>query len=65
LAAAKTDADKAAIGKAAQDEMKAIQDETTGAARRGIRKRRGAVVLFRDQLKRDRECRVRPREFFP
>ncbi len=33
LAAAKTDADRAAIGKSAQAEMKAIQDETVCASR--------------------------------
>src|SRR6185369_2616836 len=49
--AAKTDADKAAIGKAAQEEMKAIQDETV--ARLAEEYEKGAVLSFHfaDQLK--------------
>ena len=49
--AAKTDADKAAIAKAAQDEIKAIQDETT--ARLAEEYEKGAVLsfYFADQLK--------------
>ena len=51
LTAAKTDADKAAIAKAAQDEIKAIQDETT--ARLAEEYEKGAVLsfYFADQLK--------------
>ncbi len=51
LAAAKTDAEKAGIAKAAQDEMKAIQDETV--ARLAEEYERGAVLsfYFADQLK--------------
>jgi len=49
--AAKTDADKAAIAKAAQDEIKAIQDETV--ARLAEEYEKGAVLsfYFADQLK--------------
>jgi hypothetical protein len=51
LAAAKTEADRAAIGKAATDEMKAIQDETV--ARLAEEYEKGAVLsfYFADQLK--------------
>ena len=51
LAAAKTDADRAAIGKSAQAEMKAIQDETV--ARLAEEFEKGAVLsfFFADQLK--------------
>lgn len=51
LAAAKTDADRAAIGKSAQAEMKAIQDETV--ARLAEEYEKGAVLSFHfaDQLK--------------
>ena len=51
LAAAKTDAERAAIGKAAQAEMKAIQDETV--ARLAEEYEKGAVLSFHfaDQLK--------------
>lgn len=51
FAAAKTEADKAAIAKAAQDEIKAIQDETV--ARLAEEYEKGAVLsfYFADQLK--------------
>jgi hypothetical protein len=51
LAAAKTDAERAAIGKSAQTEMKAIQDETV--ARLAEEYEKGAVLSFHfaDQLK--------------
>lgn len=51
LAAAKTDAEKTAIAKPAQDEIKAIQDETV--ARLAEEYERGAVLsfYFADQLK--------------
>jgi hypothetical protein len=51
LTAAKTDADKNAIAKAAQDEIKAIQDETV--ARLAEEYEKGAVLsfYFADQLK--------------
>ncbi len=51
LAAAKTDAERAAIGKSAQAEMKAIQDETV--ARLAEEYEKGAVLSFHfaDQLK--------------
>ena len=51
FAAAKTDAEKAAIAKAAQDEIKAIQDETV--ARLAEEYEKGAVLsfYFADQLK--------------
>jgi hypothetical protein len=51
LAAAKTDADRAAIAKSAQAEMKAIQDETV--ARLAEEYEKGAVLsfYFADQLK--------------
>ncbi len=51
LAEAKTEADRAAIGKSAQAEMKAIQDETV--ARLAEEYERGAVLsfYFADQLK--------------
>ncbi|HLM23430.1 MAG TPA: hypothetical protein VK274_00175, partial [Pyrinomonadaceae bacterium] len=51
LAAAKTDADRATIGKSAQAEMKAIQDETV--ARLAEEYEKGAVLsfYFADQLK--------------
>ena len=51
LAAAKTEADKATIGKSAQAEMKAIQDETV--ARLAEEYEKGAVLsfYFADQLK--------------
>jgi hypothetical protein len=51
LAAAKTDADRATIGKSAQAEMKAIQDETV--ARLAEEYEKGAVLSFHfaDQLK--------------
>src|SRR5215213_8893816 len=51
LAAAKTDADRATIGKSAQAEMKAIQDETI--ARLAEEYEKGAVLsfYFADQLK--------------
>src|SRR5262249_19480546 len=51
LAAAKTDADRAAIAKSAQAEMKAIQDETVARLAEDYEK--GAVLsfYFADQLK--------------
>lgn len=51
LVSAKTDADKAAIGKATQEEIKAIQDETV--ARLAEEYEKGAVLsfFFADQLK--------------
>ena len=51
LAAAKTDADRATIGKSAEAEMKAIQDETV--ARLAEEYEKGAVLAFyfADQLK--------------
>jgi hypothetical protein len=65
LAAAKTDADKAAIGKAAQDEMKAIQDETT--ARLAEEYEKGAVLsfYFADQLKGIESAGFDLANFFP
>lgn len=65
LAAAKTEADKAAIGKAAQDEMKAIQDETI--ARLAEEYEKGAVLsfYFADQLKGIESAGFDLANFFP
>ena len=65
LAAAKTEADKAAIGKAAQDEMKAIQDETV--ARLAEEYEKGAVLsfYFADQLKGIESAGFDLANFFP
>nr|AUN36120.1 hypothetical protein [uncultured bacterium] len=65
LAAAKTDADRAAIGKAAQDEMKAIQDETV--ARLAEEYEKGAVLsfYFADQLKGIESAGFDLANFFP
>jgi hypothetical protein len=65
LAAAKTEADRAAIGKAAQDEMKAIQDETT--ARLAEEYEKGAVLsfYFADQLKGIESAGFDLANFFP
>jgi hypothetical protein len=65
LAAAKTEADKAAIGKAAQDEMKAIQDDTI--ARLAEEYEKGAVLsfYFADQLKGIENAGFDLANFFP
>ena len=65
LAAAKTEADKAAIGKAAQDEMKAIQDDTI--ARLAEEYEKGAVLsfYFADQLKGIESAGFDLANFFP
>ena len=65
LAAAKTEADKAAIGKAAQAEMKAIQDETI--ARLAEEYEKGAVLsfYFADQLKGIESAGFDLANFFP
>lgn len=65
LAAAKTEADKAAIGKAAQDEMKAIQDDTM--ARLAEEYEKGAVLsfYFADQLKGIESAGFDLANFFP
>ena len=65
IAAAKTEADRAAIGKAAQDEMKAIQDETT--ARLAEEYEKGAVLsfYFADQLKGIESAGFDLANFFP
>lgn len=65
LAAAKTEADRAAIGKAAQDEMKAIQDETV--ARLAEEYEKGAVLsfYFADQLKGIENAGFDLANFFP
>jgi len=65
LAAAKTDADRAAIGKAAQDEMKAIQDETVARLAEDYEK--GAVLsfYFADQLKGIESAGFDLANFFP
>jgi hypothetical protein len=65
LAAAKTEADRAAIGKAAQDEMKAIQDETI--ARLAAEYEKGAVLsfYFADQLKGIESAGFDLANFFP
>jgi hypothetical protein len=65
LAAAKTDADKATIGKAAQAEMKAVQDETV--ARLAEEYEKGAVLsfYFADQLKGIESAGFDLANFFP
>ena len=65
LAAAKTEADKATIGKAAQDEKKAIQDETI--ARLAEEYEKGAVLsfYFADQLKGIESAGFDLANFFP
>jgi len=65
LAAAKTEADRAAIGKSAQDEMKAIQDETV--ARLAEEYEKGAVLsfYFADQLKGIENAGFDLANFFP
>ena len=65
LAAAKTEADKSAIAKAAQDEMKAIQDETV--ARLAEEYEKGAVLsfYFADQLKGIESAGFDLANFFP
>lgn len=65
LAVAKTEADRAAIGKAAQDEMKAIQDETV--ARLAEEYEKGAVLsfYFADQLKGIENAGFDLANFFP
>ena len=65
LAAAKTDADRATIGKSAQAEMKAIQDETV--ARLAEEYEKGAVLAFyfADQLKGIENAGFDLASFFP
>jgi hypothetical protein len=65
LAAAKTEADRAAIGKTATDEMKAIQDETV--ARLAAEYEKGAVLsfYFADQLKGIESAGFDLANFFP
>jgi hypothetical protein len=65
LTAAKTEADRAAIGKAAQAEMKVIQDETV--ARLAEDYERGAVLsfYFADQLKGIESAGFDLANFFP
>jgi hypothetical protein len=65
LAAAKTDADRATIGKSAQAEMKAIQDETV--ARLAEEYEKGAVLsfYFADQLKGIEDAGFDLANFFP
>lgn len=65
MAAAKTEADRAAIGKAAQEEMKAIQDDTT--ARLAEEYEKGAVLsfYFADQLKGIESAGFDLANFFP
>lgn len=65
LAAAKTDAEKATIGKTALDEMKAIQDETV--ARLAEEYEKGAVLsfYFADQLKGIESAGFDLANFFP
>lgn len=65
LAAAKTEADRAAIGKSAQEEMKAIQDETV--ARLAEEYEKGAVLsfYFADQLKGIENAGFDLANFFP
>ena len=65
LAAAKTEPDKAAIGKAAQNEMKVIQDETV--ARLAEEYEKGAVLsfYFADQLKGIESAGFDLANFFP
>ena len=65
LAAAKTEADRATIGKTATDEMKAIQDETV--ARLAEEYEKGAVLsfYFADQLKGIESAGFDLANFFP
>ena len=65
ITAAKTEADRAAIGKAAQEEMKAIQDETI--ARLAEEYEKGAVLsfYFADQLKGIESAGFDLANFFP
>ena len=65
LTAAKTEADRAAIGKSAQDEMKAIQDETIARLAEDYEK--GAVLsfYFADQLKGIESAGFDLANFFP
>jgi hypothetical protein len=65
LAAAKTEADRATIGKAAQEEIKAIQDETI--ARLAEEYEKGAVLsfYFADQLKGIESAGFDLANFFP
>src|ERR1043165_40052 len=65
LAAAKTEADKATIGKSAVEEMKAIQDETV--ARLAEEYEKGAVLsfYFADQLKGIESSGFDLANFFP
>ena len=65
LTAAKTEADRAAIGKAAQAEMKVIQDETV--ARLAEEYEKGAVLsfYFADQLKGIESAGFDLANFFP
>lgn len=65
LAAAKSEADRATIGKAAQDEMKAIHDETV--ARLAEEYEKGAVLsfYFADQLKGIESAGFDLANFFP
>lgn len=65
LAVAKTDADRAVIGKAAQDEVKAIQDETVARLAEDYEK--GAVLsfYFADQLKGIESAGFDLANFFP
>ena len=65
MAAAKTDVDRAAIGKSAQEEMKAIQDETV--ARLAEEYEKGAVLsfYFADQLKGIEDAGFDLANFFP
>lgn len=65
LAAAKTEADRAAIGKAAQAEVKVIQDETV--ARLAEEYEKGAVLAFyfADQLKGIESAGFDLANFFP
>ena len=65
LAAAKSEADRAMIGKSAQDEMKAIQDETV--ARLAEEYEKGAVLsfYFADQLKGIESAGFDLANFFP
>ena len=65
LAAAKTEADRAAIGKTAQAEMKVIQDETV--ARLAEEYEKGAVLsfYFADQLKGIESAGFDLANFFP
>src|SRR5262249_24072430 len=51
LAAAKTDADRAAIAKSGQADMKAIQDETVARLAEEYEKGAGLSFYFADQLK--------------